>query len=218
MHPVHWVLTENPFYPVQILTGLYFGWFLSRRFPHRSMLWVWILPLLLLAYSFLAGPVISPWASPLIRPESLRGKFGFYFGWGCRPRERCIDQLLLTMPFYASAAYSFGALLARNMSAKTRVISGGQNRVCFQVPINAVTGQVHLMRPGWIWFGDLQTEFLSPLVAFLRFVPSMPKLRNFGGVQRPQIVPRDGVAAFSCHQQPSLRFQHISIHSQAALV
>jgi hypothetical protein len=123
MRPVYWLLTENPFYPVQILTGLYFGWFLSRRFPHKSMVWVWILPLLLLAYLFLAGPVISPWASQLIRPESLRGKFRFYFGWGCRPRERCIDQLLLTMPFYASAAYSFGALLARSMSAKTRIIS-----------------------------------------------------------------------------------------------
>lgn len=123
MHILHWLLTENPFYPVQISTGLYFGWFLGRRFPHKSMPWVWILPLLVLAYSFLAGPVVSPWASLLIRPESLRGRLGFYFGWGCQPRDRCIDQLLLTMPFYASAAYSAGALLARNASAKTRVIS-----------------------------------------------------------------------------------------------
>jgi hypothetical protein len=123
VHTLHWLLTENPFYPVQIVTGLYFGWFLGRRFPHKSMLWVWILPLLVLAYSFLAGPVVSPWASPLIRPESLRGRLGFYFGWGCQPRDRCIDQLLLTMPFYTSAAYSFEALLARNMSAKTGGIS-----------------------------------------------------------------------------------------------
>ena len=122
-HTLHRLLTENPFYPVQILTGLYFGWFLGRRFPHKSMLGVWILPLLVLAYSFLAGPVVSPWASPLIRPESLGGRLRFYFGWGCQPRERCIDQLLLTMPFYASAAYSVGALLARKMSAKTHPIS-----------------------------------------------------------------------------------------------
>jgi hypothetical protein len=124
VHFLHWLLTENPFYPVQILTDFYFGWFLARRFPHKSMRWVWILPLLILAYSFLAGPVVSPWASELIRPESLRGRLGFYFGWDCQPRDRCIDQLLLTMPFYASVAYSVGALLARNTSTKTSVISG----------------------------------------------------------------------------------------------
>ena len=33
---------------------------------------------------------------------------------GCQLRAHCIDQLLITMPFYASAAYSLGALLARN--------------------------------------------------------------------------------------------------------
>ena len=126
MHTLHWLLTENPFYPVQILTGFYFGWFLGRRFPHKSMLWVWILPFLILAYVFVAGPIVSPWASVLLRPESLRGRLDFYFGWGCQPRrDRCMDQLLFTMPFYASVTYSLGALLARKMPAKTHIISGG---------------------------------------------------------------------------------------------
>jgi hypothetical protein len=35
---VHWILTENPFYPVQIVAGLYFGWLLNRRLQHRCTL------------------------------------------------------------------------------------------------------------------------------------------------------------------------------------
>jgi hypothetical protein len=30
VHFVHKLLTENPFYPVQIVSGLYFGWLLGR--------------------------------------------------------------------------------------------------------------------------------------------------------------------------------------------
>ena len=120
MRFVHWVLTENPFYPIQIVAGLYFGWLLGRRFQHRSMLWIWILPLAILAYAFVATPVVSPWASILIRPDTLQSRLSFYFGWGCQPRARCIDQLLITMPLYASVSYSLGALLARNALNKAR--------------------------------------------------------------------------------------------------
>jgi len=111
---VHWLLTENPFYPVQIATGLYFGWLLGRRFHHRSMRWIWILPLAILIYAFAATHTVSPWASVLMRPDTVQSRLSYYFGWGCQPRARCLDQLLITMPFYASVAYSFGALLARN--------------------------------------------------------------------------------------------------------
>ena len=51
MHFVHWVLTENPFYPLQIVAGVYFGWLLGRRLQHRSMLWIWVLPLAILVYA-----------------------------------------------------------------------------------------------------------------------------------------------------------------------
>lgn len=120
---LHWLLTENPFYPVQIAVGLYFGWLLCRRFQHRCMLWIWIFPLAILVYAFVATPLVSPYASVLLRPESVQARLSFYFGWGCQPRERCIDQLLITMPFYASVAYSAGALLARK-SPTARIISG----------------------------------------------------------------------------------------------
>jgi hypothetical protein len=46
MRFVHWLLTENPFYPVQIMAGLYLGWRIGRHFQHKSMLWIWVLPLL----------------------------------------------------------------------------------------------------------------------------------------------------------------------------
>ena len=117
---VHWVLTENPFYPLQTVAGLYCGWLLGRRFQHRCMLWIWIFPLAILAYAFVATPLVSPYASVLLRPESVQARISFYFGWGCQPRERCIDQLLITMPFYASVAYSLGALLARKDSTSAR--------------------------------------------------------------------------------------------------
>jgi hypothetical protein len=115
---VHWILTENPFYPVQVITGLYFGWLLGRRLQDRSMLWIWILPLAILAYALATIPLVSPYMSVLLHPDSVQARVSFYFGWGCKPRERCFDQLFITMPFYASVAYSLGALLARNTSVK----------------------------------------------------------------------------------------------------
>lgn len=45
IHIAHWVLTENPFYPIQIAAGVYLGWLLSRRLQHKAMLWIWVLPL-----------------------------------------------------------------------------------------------------------------------------------------------------------------------------
>jgi hypothetical protein len=120
MHFRHWLLTENPFYPVQIVSGLYFGWLLGRRFQHKSMLWIWVLPLAALCYGLMVGHILIPeWKSALARPSTVGSRLSYYFGWGCQPRAHCIDQLLITMPFYASAAYSLGALLARNALKKT---------------------------------------------------------------------------------------------------
>src|SRR5580700_4530414 len=96
----YWVLTENPFYPVQIVVGLYFGWPLGRRFHHKSMVWIWILPLAILIYSFAATPVLSPWESLLSRPTTVQSRLSYYFGWGCQTRARCLNQLVITMPFY----------------------------------------------------------------------------------------------------------------------
>jgi hypothetical protein len=108
----HWILTENPFYPVQIFTGLYVGWRIGRRYQHKSMLLIWILPLVILFYALAVVPVLE-WTSILSMPRTLSERLSFYFGTGCRLRRRCLDQLLITMPFYVSVAYSLGALIAR---------------------------------------------------------------------------------------------------------
>jgi hypothetical protein len=112
---VHWLLTENSFYPVQIVAGLYVGWLLGRRFRHRSMLWIWVLPLTILCYALVTASILIPeWASVLARPVTVQSRLSYYFGSGCQPRAHCLDQLMMTMPFYASVAYSLGALIARH--------------------------------------------------------------------------------------------------------
>ena len=55
------LLTENPYYPIQVVSGLYFGWLLGRRFQHRSVLWIWVLPLLILALLLLSRLSEVPW-------------------------------------------------------------------------------------------------------------------------------------------------------------
>ena len=110
MRPLHWILTETPFFPVQIALGLYFGWLLGRRLKHRSMVWVWIIPGLILCYAVVAVPNLSPEPTSVLVHSG--GSLSHYFGWGCQPKDRCLDQLLITMPSYAATAYSIGARLA----------------------------------------------------------------------------------------------------------
>jgi hypothetical protein len=124
MRAVHWVLTENPFYPAQIVVGLYFGWLLGRRFQHKCMLWIWVVPSAILAFAFLVTSLSSPHPSVLFHSDSVQARLSFYFGWGCKPREHCIVQLFITMPFYASVAYSLGALVARKTRPKALNDSG----------------------------------------------------------------------------------------------
>jgi hypothetical protein len=122
IHYLYWILTENPYYPVQIAFGLYLGWALGRRLQHRSMTWVWVLPLTILCYALFATPVLIPeWTSVLARPQTTLSRLSYYFGWDCQPTAHCLDQIFFTLPFYASVAYSVGAMLARKMS---RLVDG----------------------------------------------------------------------------------------------
>jgi hypothetical protein len=107
----HWVLTETPFFPVQILLGLVSGFWLNRRFGHRVMLWTWTIPALVLVAAILFLP-----------PDFSSGQLTHgerFFGWSCLPQNRCLDQLVVTLPFYSAAAYSLGASLARFYSPHT---------------------------------------------------------------------------------------------------
>jgi hypothetical protein len=105
------IVSESPYFPIQIIFAVILGWLLGRVLRHRSMVWVWVLPLAILCYS-VASNVLNP-TSVLTSPGVGQSWFSHYFGWGCRPADHCLDQLVITMPFYSSLAYSLGAALAR---------------------------------------------------------------------------------------------------------
>ena len=112
-----WVLTEVHFFPVQIGVGLYCGWWISRELHHRSMLWVWVLPGLVLGYAVLHGPFFAgDTASVFDHSAASFSSLRHYFGSGCSVRQRCLDQMMFTLPFYTSVAYALGALLQRKVS------------------------------------------------------------------------------------------------------
>ena len=121
------IVSEKPYFPVQIISALILGWLLGRTLRHRSTVWVWVLPLAILGYSLVTARVLIP-TSVFASPGVFQSRFSHYFGSGCQPAAHCLDQLLVTMPFYSSLAYSMGAALAR----KTLGYAYSQNKNDFQ--------------------------------------------------------------------------------------
>lgn len=118
-HYAYWVLTGTPYYPVQIVLAFSLGWTMGRWLPHPLLRWIWVLPVVLLILSIVAmSPLIPQWSSVLARPHT-ESRLSYYFGRGCLAFNGCIDQLVITMPFYASVAYSLAAkirTLQRNVA------------------------------------------------------------------------------------------------------
>jgi hypothetical protein len=94
-----WILTETPYFPIQIALAFVIGLALPRFLRHWLMKWVWVLPFLILCISF------------TLTPLSVPGKLERFFGWGCRPELGCFVQLAVTLPFYTAASYSVAAFL-----------------------------------------------------------------------------------------------------------
>lgn len=112
-HAWYQLFAYRPYFPVQTVTGFCFGWLLARRLGHRAMIWVWILPTLLLCYAVVAIPTLTPdITSSLLWSGTSQSWLTHYFGWGCRMKDRCFDQVLITQPFYTATAYAIGARLA----------------------------------------------------------------------------------------------------------
>jgi hypothetical protein len=147
------------------------------------MLWVWVIPLAILLYAFIAVPVLMPrWTSVLERPDTFASRLSHYFGSGCKTSARCLDQLLITMPFYTSVAYSIGVLLARKTSryihptvqkqAIAVIVLGGALFIATLVEIFVSS------RQGWQW------SYLWPaacplfMAAYLAFVGVMVRQRT----------------------------------------
>jgi len=102
-----WLLTETPYFPVQIGLAFFVGFILQRYLRHRVMQWVWVLPLSVLCVSF--GLLHLP----------VGARIEHYFGTSCRPEFRCFDQLAITLPFYTSVSYSLAAFLSRHFKRRT---------------------------------------------------------------------------------------------------
>ena len=115
---MYWMLTGTPYYPIQISLGLLLGWLIGRRVQYRAMVWVWVLPF---AYLSLALIVSAQWI-----PPGGESRWKHYFGWGCGGMHPCFDQAAITLLFYAAAAYSVGALLARKMPKHRQLASRGE--------------------------------------------------------------------------------------------
>ncbi|MGA8508936.1 MAG: hypothetical protein WB762_25290 [Candidatus Sulfotelmatobacter sp.] len=97
---VHWILTETPFFPVQIVVGLLLGFQLGRRYRHRVMLWTWVVPALAIALLILFAPF-----SPVVVSGVELTKAERFFGRGCLPQNHCLDWAF-TVLLYAASAYS----------------------------------------------------------------------------------------------------------------
>ena len=120
IHQSALILISPPYFPLQIIWALFLGWSLSGFLHHRSMLWVWVIPTVILCYVLIQFP-----ARPVLLPEHARlstsSGLSHFFGWGCRPKDLCLDQLYITLPFYSSAAYSVGEWLARKIELPFQV-------------------------------------------------------------------------------------------------
>ncbi len=96
------ILTENPYYPVQITIALIAGFAVGniRGIPFTR--WMWVLPLVLLL-----GAMIF-----VHLPEG-QTRLNHFFGWGGLPQFHQGDETVFTLPFYVSIAYSATAFLAQ---------------------------------------------------------------------------------------------------------
>lgn len=97
-----WILTETPYFPVQIALAFCAGFVLRRYWRHRAMEWVWVLPFFILCVSFARMHL------------TLGGRLEHFFGASCRPELRCFDQLAVALPFYTAVSYSLAAFLSRH--------------------------------------------------------------------------------------------------------
>ncbi|HEY0701320.1 MAG TPA: hypothetical protein VGD60_01005 [Candidatus Acidoferrales bacterium] len=149
------ILTEIPSFPVQIIFALLLGWLLGRALQRRVMLWVWVIPFAILCAAFFAVSIpATEMPSIISQPFPGQIRLAHFFGYGCRPANRCIDQLLLTLPFYSSLAYAFGALLARKVFTRPNGRSLSVTILCagslmlFAVAADLISSA---SEPGWKW-------------------------------------------------------------------
>jgi hypothetical protein len=81
-----------------------------------------------LCYAVVAVPRFTPdivFTSVIMQATGNHSSLSHYFGTDCHLENGCIDQLIITMPFYVSVFYSLGALLARIYPGTTNLSGAG---------------------------------------------------------------------------------------------
>jgi hypothetical protein len=107
-----WTTQGNPWFPADACLALILGWVLCGFLRNRSMLWIWVLPTLALAYALAAVPTGTPRIVPAAFQAGIgQSRFVHYFGRGCAVGNYCLDQSTFTRPFLIGICYSLGALL-----------------------------------------------------------------------------------------------------------
>ncbi len=150
------LVSGTPYFPVQIALAVLLGWLLGRNLGDKSMFWVWILPLAFLCYAFVAIPTLTPSVTPWeFQAGAGQSRISHYFGWGCRPANRCIDQISITLPFYVSTAYSLAALLAQRRANRLHPAGPFQFWILLAVGTIFVAGTMYdfvlSFQFGWSW-------------------------------------------------------------------
>jgi len=164
-HQQGWILTQTPYFPVQIALALFLGWSLGGCLQHRSMLWVWVIPSVIQSIIVAAFPWIGQMVIQQYWYLSSSSRLSHFFGWGCRLENHCLDQLFTTLPFYCAAAYSVGAWVAHvkmnalstyaeamNEIKMPRALLVGGSAVCLDLIISWRTIVAARMQWGWLFF------------------------------------------------------------------
>jgi hypothetical protein len=103
------VLVDNPYFLGPTITASVLGFFSHRVWKTNAGLWVWLFPAVILVSNLLS------WKSYTSR-SNLADAWANYFGSDCGDSE-CLNELLVTAPFYSSVAYSVGWIAMRVLGA-----------------------------------------------------------------------------------------------------
>ncbi len=129
VHALGALLVQNPYHPIQIGIALFLGWSLGGWLQHRTMLWVWIIPAIILGYKFATFPWNGPVEFDAHWSLGWSTRLTHFFGWGCRWQNHCLEQMEFTLPFYVAVAYSIGAYAGRLMMKRLRGYAERMNQI-----------------------------------------------------------------------------------------
>jgi hypothetical protein len=101
----------KPYAPIIAMTALVLGYFVSRQIASRAATFVWIVGVLWISCGFYS--VASSWSREW-STHSTRWSYATanLFTTSCSETE-CLNQLIFTIPFVATFAYTLGAWLRK---------------------------------------------------------------------------------------------------------